>query len=66
MKNNFESMENMHRMQQEAVRRVKEMQKRAKQSLDAEQNYRAKKETPPEPSIVEQNNTLNLLCGKAR
>lgn len=35
MKNNFESIEDMQRMQKEAILRVKEMQKRAKQSLQA-------------------------------
>lgn len=39
MKNNYESMEDMQRMQQEAVRRVREMQKRAKQSLTAGVRY---------------------------
>ena len=33
MKNGFETMEDMQRMQQEAVRRVHEMQRRAKQTL---------------------------------
>lgn len=35
MKNNFESMADMQRMQQEAVRRVHDMQRRAKQTLIA-------------------------------
>lgn len=39
MKSNFESMEDMQRMQQEAVRRVQEMQKRAKQSLAAGEKH---------------------------
>ncbi len=39
MKSNFESMEDMQRMQQEAVRRVQEMQKRAKQSLAASEKH---------------------------
>ncbi len=39
MKNSYENMEDMQRMQQEAVRRVKEMQKRAKQSLVAGTRY---------------------------
>lgn len=34
MKNNYESMEDMRRMQQEAIMRVQEMQKRAKKSLE--------------------------------
>lgn len=33
MKNGFETMDDMQRMQQEAVRRVHEMQRRAKQTL---------------------------------
>lgn len=44
MKNNFESIEDMQRMQQEAVRRVREMQKRAKQSLMAGTKYSASNE----------------------
>lgn len=39
MKSNFESMEEMQRMQQEAVRRVQEMQKCAKQSLAASEKH---------------------------
>lgn len=39
MKNSYETMEDMQRMQQEAVRRVREMQKRAKQSLTAGVRY---------------------------
>ncbi len=39
MNKSYESMEEMQRMQQEAVRRVKEMQKRAKQSLVAGNRY---------------------------
>ncbi len=39
MKSNFENMEEMQRMQQEAVWRVQEMQKRAKQSLAASEKH---------------------------
>mgnify|MGYP004523088121 CR=1 FL=1 len=49
MNKSYESMEEMQRMQQEAVRRVKEMQKRAKQSLVAGNRY-------SESSGVKENN----------
>lgn len=39
MKNNYESIQDMQRMQQEAVRRVQEMQRRAKQTLTAKGQY---------------------------
>lgn len=61
MKNNFDNPEDIKKMQQEAVRRVHEMQKRAKQSLAAEQNYLKLKEDEKQknkdaqnPDIIEQ------------
>ncbi|MDQ5983165.1 MAG: hypothetical protein RUMPE_00163 [Eubacteriales bacterium SKADARSKE-1] len=57
VKNGYESMEDMRRMQQEAIMRVNEMQKRAKISLEGDQqcdttthinnNENSKKEPPP-------------------
>ena len=68
MKNNFESIEDMQRMQQEAVRRVREMQKRAKQSLMAGTKYSASNEannlevkSQKEPGIIEQSENLELV-----
>lgn len=61
MKNNFDNPEDIQKMQQEAVRRVHEMQKRAKQSLAAEQNYlklkeeeKQKNKNTKNPDIIEQ------------
>ena len=61
MKNNFDTPEDIQKMQQEAVRRVHEMQKRAKQSLAAEQNYlklkeeeKQKNKNTKNPDIIEQ------------
>lgn len=68
MKNNFESIEDMQRMQQEAVRRVREMQKRAKQSLMAGTKYNASNEannfedkSQKEPGTIEQSENLELV-----
>ena len=61
MKNNFESIEDMQRMQQEAVRRVREMQKRAKQSLMAGTKYGASNKSQKEPGIIEQSENLELV-----
>lgn len=48
MKNGFETMEDMQRMQQEAVRRVHEMQRRAKQTLLASEK---KNDATPQKEI---------------
>ena len=68
MKNNFENMEDLQRMQQEAVRRVQEMQKRAKQSLMAGAKYSDLNKTnifdnkaPIKPGIIEQTENLKLI-----
>lgn len=68
MKSNFESIENIQRMQQEAVRRVHEMQKRAKQSLSVGTQYSEKNkvskneiENPKNPDVIEQPENLDLL-----
>lgn len=69
MKNNFENMQDMQRMQQEAVRRVKEMQKRAKQSLvaastrysDSNEVDNFENRTQKKPDIIEQTENLNLI-----
>ena len=63
MKNNFESIEDMQRMQQEAVRRVREMQKRAKQSLMAgtKEANNLEDKSQKEPGIIEQSENLELV-----
>ena len=68
MKNNFENMQDMQRMQQEALRRVREMQKRAKQSLVAGTRYSDSNEennfenkTQKKPDIIEQTENLDLV-----
>lgn len=68
MKNNFENMQDMQRMQQEAVRRVKEMQKRAKQSLVAGARYSDSSEensfenkVQEKPDVIEQTENLSLV-----
>ena len=43
MKTAYENLEDMKRMQEEAFKRVQEMQKRAKHSLECSQPYSAKK-----------------------
>lgn len=64
MKNGFETMADMQRMQQEAVRRVHEMQKRAKQTLVADEQQReidAKKEdVATKPNVNDQTQVLPI------
>lgn len=56
LKNNYESMEDMRRMQQEAIMRVQEMQKRAKKSLEVghqtEPNMNLNKSKPNIPAPI--------------
>ncbi len=59
MNNNFETMADMQRMQQEAVRRVHEMQRRAKQTLIADQknndlSYKKEPAAATSSNMVEQ------------
>lgn len=56
MKNGFETMEDMQRMQQEAVRRVHEMQRRAKQTLLASEK---KNDVTPQKEPNATNPALN-------
>lgn len=51
MNNGFENLEDMQRMQQEAVRRVREMQRRAKQSLKSSEKIGELKESNNHNSV---------------
>ena len=51
MNNGFENLEDMQRMQQEAVRRVREMQRRAKQSLKSSEKISELKESNNHNSV---------------
>ena len=62
MKNGFETMEDMQRMQQEAVRRVHEMQRRAKQTLLAsEKKIDATQQSAPNATKPDLNDQTQLL-----
>ena len=62
MKNGFETMEDMQRMQQEAVRRVHEMQRRAKQTLLAsEKKIDATHQSAPNATKPDLNDQTQLL-----
>lgn len=64
MKNGFETMEEMQRMQQEAVRRVHEMQRRAKQTLLASEKKNdvipQKEPNATKPALNDQTQLLPL------
>ena len=64
MKNGFETMEDMQRMHQEAVRRVHEMQRRAKQTLLASEKQSEeapqKKSEATKPDLNDQTQLLRI------
>lgn len=68
MKNGFETMEDMQRMQQEAVRRVHEMQRRAKQTLLASEKKNdvipQKEPNATKPALNDQTQLLPLKQNK--
>lgn len=59
MKNIYESSNEIKKMQEEAFKRVQEMQKRAKRSLEYSQPYSQKTASPENEALKSSNNEIN-------